>query len=97
MKFTMKRHAKILQQKGRRISVQLQKSVDKEIGPLLAKGYIEKEHKSRDNVFMQVTVKTVKNKPGTAKVGAISKAQNLKGGPFGLCETPAVCKKIFKK
>ena len=25
----------------------------------------------------------------TAKVGAISEAQNLKGGPFGLCETPA--------
>ena len=23
------------------------------------------------------------NKPRTAKVGAISKAQNLKGGPFG--------------
>ena len=37
-----------------------------------------------------------RNKPGTAKVGAISKAQNLKGGPFGLCETPAGCKK-FKK
>ena len=36
------------------------------------------------------------NKPRTAKVGAISKAQNLKGGPFGLCETPAGCKK-FKK
>ena len=38
----------------------------------------------------------MKNKPRTAKVGAISKAQNLKGGPFGLCETPAGCKK-FKK
>ena len=36
------------------------------------------------------------NKPRTAKVGAISNAQNLKGGPFGLCETPAGCKK-FKK
>ena len=36
------------------------------------------------------------NKPRTAKVSAISKAQNLKGGPFGLCETPAGCKK-FKK
>ena len=35
-----------------------------------------------------------KNKPGTAKVGAISKAQNLKRGPFGLCETPAGCKKF---
>ena len=39
---------------------------------------------------------TRKNKPRTAKVGAISKAQNLKGGPFGLCETPAGCKKFLK-
>ena len=30
--------------------------------------------------------------PRTAKVGAIYKAQNLKGGPFGLCGTPAGCK-----
>ena len=36
------------------------------------------------------------NKPKTAKVGAISKAQNLKEGPFGLCETPAGCKKFLK-
>ena len=36
------------------------------------------------------------NKPRTAKVGAISKAQNLKGGPFGLRETPAGCKKFLK-
>ena len=41
--------------------------------------------------------KTRDNKPRTAKVGAISKAQNLKGGPFGLCETPAGCKKFEKK
>ena len=40
--------------------------------------------------------KTTCNKPRTAKVGAISKAQNLKGGPFGLCETPAGCKKFEK-
>ena len=44
------------------------------------------------NLFTQVC----KNKPGTAKVGAISKAQNLKGGPFELCETPAGCKKLKK-
>ena len=37
------------------------------------------------------------NKPRTAKVGAISKAQNLKGGPFELCETPAGCEKFEKK
>ena len=48
--------------------------------------------------FLRVISITVfiDNKPRTAKVGAISKAQNLKGGPFGLCETPAGCKK-FKK
>ena len=39
-----------------------------------------------------------RNKPGTAKVGAISKAQKARsfkivnGGPFGLCETPVGCK-----
>ena len=37
------------------------------------------------------------NKPRTAKVGAIYKAQNLEGGNFGLCETPAGCKKFEKK
>ena len=36
------------------------------------------------------------NKPRTAKVGAKSEAQNLKGVPFGLCETPAGCKKFEK-
>ena len=34
--------------------------------------------------------------PGTAKVGAISKPQNCKRGPFGLCET-SVGYKIWKK
>ena len=34
------------------------------------------------------------NKPRTDKIGAIPKAQNLKGGPFGLCETPDGCKKF---
>ena len=43
------------------------------------------------------TVMTINNKPRTAKVGAISKAQSLKGGPFGLCETPAGCKNFEKK
>ena len=46
--------------------------------------------------FSQSLAVSIQNKPRTAKVGAISKAQNLKGGPFGLCETPAGCKK-FKK
>ena len=46
---------------------------------------------------MKKTVSVRMNKPRTAKVGATSKAQNLKGGPFGLCETPAGCKKFLKK
>ena len=33
------------------------------------------------------------NKPRTAKVRAISKAENCKRGPFWLCRTPFVCKK----
>ena len=49
-------------------------------------------------LFLQFNIPcAVDNKPRTAKVGAISKAQILKGGPFGLCETPAGCKKFFKK
>ena len=51
---------------------------------------------SHEDISTARIVHTKNNKPRTAKVGAISKAQNLKGGPFGLCETPASCKK-FKK
>ena len=42
--------------------------------------------------------KTMKNKPGTAKVGAISEAQKaqvfkiVRWRPFGLFETPVCCK-----
>ena len=32
------------------------------------------------------------NKPRTAKVGAISRAQNCKRGPLRLCEIPVGCK-----
>ena len=48
------------------------------------------------DLLPRLTLQTSGNKPRTAKVGAISKAQNLEGGPFGLCETPAGCK-IFLK
>ena len=44
-----------------------------------------------------VSAQGTTNKPRTAKVGAISKTQNLKGEPFGICETPAGCKKFKKK
>ena len=68
---------------------------------------IEKEHNiytcvhaytSRQSLrkFYKNSMMILFNKLRTAKVGAISKAQNLKGGPFELCETPAGCKKFLK-
>ena len=51
---------------------------------------------------MSEIVSLKRNKTGTSKVGAISKAQKaqvfkiVKGGPFGLVENP-VCCKISKK
>ena len=49
---------------------------------------------TKQRVTGGVRLGAIRNKPRTAKVGAISKAQNLKGGPIGLCETPAGCKKF---
>ena len=60
VKITIKDEAKITQQKGRRVPIQLQKSVDAEIKRLLAEGHIEKIDKISDNVFIQSTVITVK-------------------------------------
>ena len=48
---------------------------------------------SRCGYVVIFAVASSSNKPRTAKVGAISKAQSLKG----LCETPAGCKKFEKK
>ena len=52
--------AKITQQKGRRIPIQLQNAVDEEIGRLLKEGHIEKINEIKDNVIIQPTVITVK-------------------------------------
>ena len=41
-KIKMKNYAKITQQKGRRVPIQLQNQVDKEIDKLLKEGHIEK-------------------------------------------------------
>ena len=60
IKFDMKENAKITQQKGRRIPIQLQEQVDKEIEKLLKEGHIEKVKKNQDDVFIQPTVITVK-------------------------------------
>ena len=60
IKITMKDDAKITQQKGRRIPIQLQNQVDAEIKKLLKEGHIEKVDKIQDDVFIQMTVITVK-------------------------------------
>ena len=60
IKIDMKENAKITQQKGRRIPIQLQEQVDKEIEKLLKNGHIERIEKIQDDVFIQPTVITVK-------------------------------------
>ena len=56
----IKNEAKLTQQKGRRIPIQLQEQVDKEIETLLKEGHLKKVDKIQDNVFIQPTVITVK-------------------------------------
>ena len=46
--------------KERRIPIQLQNQVDKEIGKLLKEGHFEKFDKIQDELFIQPTVLTVK-------------------------------------
>ena len=65
--------ARITQQKGRRIPIQLQKAVDEEIGRLLKEGHIEKINEIKDNVFIQPTVITVK-KDHSVKVALDARA-----------------------
>ena len=55
-----KNDAKNVQQKGRRVPIQLQNQVDKEIDKLLKKGHIKKVDKIQDDVFIQPTVITAK-------------------------------------
>ena len=47
----MKEGTRVTQQKGRRIPIQLQGEVDKEIHNLLEKGHIEKIDTIKDDVF----------------------------------------------
>ena len=56
----MKDNARISQQKGRRVPIQLPNQVDAEINKLLKEGRIEKVEKICDDVFIQPIVITVK-------------------------------------
>ena len=60
IKIKKKEGAKIRQQKGRRIPIQLQNQLDNEIERLIKEGQIEKVDKIQDDVFVQPTVITVK-------------------------------------
>ena len=75
IKITMKDNAKITQQKGRRIPIQLQNQVDEEINKLLKEGHIEKVDKIQDDVFIQPTVITVK-KDKSVKIALDARALN---------------------
>ena len=71
----MKSDAKISQQKGRRIPIQLQNAVDAEIKRLLKDGHIEKINEIKDDVFIQPTVITVK-KDRSVKIALDARALN---------------------
>ena len=60
VKINLESDAKISQQKGRRIPIQLQNAVDAEIKRLLKDGHIEKINEIKDDVFIQPTILTVK-------------------------------------
>ena len=71
----MKEDAKITQQRGRRIHIQLQNHVDNEINKLLKERHIEKVDKFQDDVFIQPTVITVK-KDKSVKIALDARALN---------------------
>ena len=63
------------QQKGRRIPLQLQNSVEKELQKLMKNGHIEKVSEIKDDVFIQPTVITVK-RDKTVKIALDARAMN---------------------
>ena len=63
IRIKMKENASISQQKGRRIPIQMQKAEDSESKRLLKEGHIERVDEIKDDVFIQPTVVTVKERP----------------------------------
>ena len=74
-KIDMKDGTRDTQQKGRRIPLQLQDQVDKEIKQLLEQGHIEKVDTIKDDVFIQPVVITVK-KDRSIKIASDARALN---------------------
>ena len=56
MRIEFKQNAKITQQKGIRVPVQLQEAVQKETERLLEEGYVEKINEVTDKQFIQPLV-----------------------------------------
>ena len=75
IKIDMKENAKITQQNGRRILIQIHEQVDKEIEKLLKDDHIERVEKIQDDVFIQPTVITVK-KDKLVKIALDARALN---------------------
>ena len=75
IKCEFKKDAKITQQKGRRLPLQLQAAVEKEIDKLLEEGHIKRVDKISDEVFIQPVVVTVK-KDKTAKIALDARSLN---------------------
>ena len=75
IKINLKPEAKTIQQKGRRIPIQLHKVVGEKIKRLLKEGHIGKINQIKDDVFIQPTVITVK-KDRSVKIALDARALN---------------------
>ena len=75
IKIEMKDGWRVTQQKGRRIPIQLQEQVDKEIQNLLEQGHIQKVNNIKNDVFIQPVVITVK-KDRSVKLALDARALN---------------------
>ena len=75
IKVNLMPEAKVIQQKGRRIPIQLQKAVDEERKILLKEGHTGKIDEIKDDVFIQPTVNTVK-KDRSVKIALDARALN---------------------
>ena len=75
IKIKMQENAKVTQQRGGKIPIQLQDQVDAEIQKLLKDGNIENAEKIQDDVFIQPTVITVK-KHKSVKIALDARALN---------------------
>ena len=75
IKIDMKEGTRVTQQKRRRIQIQLQEQVDKEMSNLLGKGHIEKVDTVKDDGFIQHVVVTVKT-DASVKIALDARALN---------------------